>query len=160
MITHEVVWDGTDRGGRYLLITTPKVKIWPRTPVTRIVPRSPIPDPQAPTTVAIATAAPVSVEPAPAAPETVKCLRRKADADVEPLKLQVYRFLLRRDAAITDIVAHFKHSHCMSKVYSAVAALRTSGHAVVVRREVRERAKGVGPLMRDVYGPATGTGEL
>jgi len=115
MITHQVVWDGTDRHhGRYLLME----------PETR--------------------------RPAPAHEGPVRPIRR------DSLQEAIYQLVIRQDMAAGDIVAHFKDQNSQSMVYSAIATLRTLGYLVVVRREIRVRANGAGPMRRDIYGPASG----
>lgn len=122
MITHEVVWDGTSRTRRYLTQFTSLSSHRPKDVAT---PRS--------------LGAP-------------KYLRRRVDAGSPPLKLQVYGALLIRNMSISDLVALFERVAAKSKVYSAVATLRTTGFIRVVTRERRVRVNG-SPLGRDVYGP-------
>lgn len=92
----------------------------------------------------------------PAAPMR---FRRKAHRGHEPLKLQIFKLLLLRNMAIGDLVAHFKATHCQSKVYGAVSTLRCCGQIHVVCRELRKRSNG-SPMCRDVYGPTLATREM
>lgn len=132
MINFEVIWDGTPaRGGRYLFAQPERTR-----PATR------------------------GPAPAPILPGKPSAIRLRSKRETEPLKIQIYRLLLARDMAIADIVEHFKGTYSQSRVYGSFATLRATGHVRVVRRERRPRKGSNGPMLREIYGPCSGTVEL
>lgn len=136
----EVVWDGTANDGR-----AKQIFIKPEP--------APTCQPQ-PMLIDRATLPPSLPEGVAAAP--IRHRKRRSDDGPVPVKSAIYALLLRQDLAIGDIIEHFKDKYSKTKVYNAIASLRCSGHMKVVRREVRQRANGAGPMPRDIYGPASG----
>lgn len=70
----------------------------------------------------------------------------------------VVKFVALKPVAISEIVTEFSDQYCKSKVYSKVSDLRRRGVLVVVRTETHERAKGAGPMARDIYGVSSDLG--